>query len=217
MKRLIALVAVVLFLFASGASAEIICAVDDIVLDFSASARTVSLEAYVQLTEGSSLSVDGWQTLATLSGPDTKVKITSGGKTINHTALFAPQEPIVLVSDDHHQIEATDFILASPLPAGSGAGLVRIDVEVQGGAVGRYAVNFNTGGSYLSQSISTSDVTPFDRYAGGSIVIVPEPSSSALCLVLGLSLLVRRPKIAALCLVLGLSLLVRRRKIARWS
>jgi hypothetical protein len=198
MKHLIALVVLFSFVLASGASAEIICAVDDVVLDYSASLRTVSLEAYVQLTEGSSLSVDGWQTLATLTGPDTKVKITSGGKTINHTSLFAPQEPIVLVSDDHHQIEAINYIMfGDPISIANGAGLVRINVEVQGGAVGRYAVNFNTGGSRLSQNIGAEDVTPFDHYTGGSIVIVPEPSSSVLCLVLGLSLLVRRRKIAA--------------------
>lgn len=184
MRRCFTFAVIVLFL-PQVVLAEMLGALDDVSLGYSAGTRTSSVEAYVQLTGGSGLSVDGWAAYVNLTGPDSKVRITGFGKTVVHTSLFDSTPGGV--SDSTH-VDAADFTMSSPVAVFDGAGLVKIDLEIQGGALGNYALSFDGGNSYLSQDIMGGDKTWFTGFSGGSVSIVPEPSTVVMLLGLGMAI-----------------------------
>jgi hypothetical protein len=171
--------------------AETIGALDNLLLNYSNSTRAESVEAYIQLTQGSALYADGWGTYINLTGPDSKVRITGFGKTTVHTSLFdsAPGT----VSDSTH-VDVADFRLDGPIAVTNGAGLVKINLEIQGGAIGDYALSFDGANTYFSRDIMmSSDRTPFDRFSGGSIAILAsEPSTILLSGILAIAFLTVR-------------------------
>ena len=177
MKRCFVFAVVVLFL-PQGVWAEMIGTLDDLSLGYSDNTRTASVEAYVQLTGASALSVDGWEAYVNLTGPNSKVRITGFGQTSVHASLFSGSTPGGVCNSSY--VDASDFTMSSAIPVLNGAGLVKIGLEILGGAVGDYALSFDGANSFLSQDIMGGDHTWFDGFSGGSIVVVPEASTLVL-------------------------------------
>jgi hypothetical protein len=191
MKRCIAFV-VVFFFLSQAASAEVIGAMDDMYLEYSDAPRTASVDAYVQLTNGSTLDADSWQALVNLTGPDDKVQITGCSMTSPpHPSLIADSTPFGELIGN--QLTATDSTLDN-VPVTDGAGLMKIELDIEGGAFGSYALNFDDSNSFLTFSPigGVTTTTSFDGFSGGAIVIIPEPSAFALCGIFLLLLLARR-------------------------
>ena len=147
-----------------------------------------SIEFYLDRTsadDGTPLSVGNFQLRVALTGvgAGSSVRILDAGATISHPQAFALDTTSVTAGTSAY---AATLNFASPFDIADGAGLMRLNLELQPGAVGTYALTVQTG-SGNTEFTSPADFFTLLSVAAGSgslDVAVPEPSSIGLVVAL---------------------------------
>lgn len=155
-----------------------------------------SLEFFLDRTgadDGTPLSVGNYQLRVALTGPGagSSVRILGAAATTSHTQAFALDTTSITGGTSAY---ANTLNLASPFDIADGAGLLKLNLELQPGAVGTYALTVQTGSgnTEFTSPVDFSTLLSVAADSGSLNVAVPEPSSIALVGVLMASVFPRR-------------------------
>jgi hypothetical protein len=144
------------------------------------SVTQTSFEFYLDRTgvdDGVPLSVGNFQVRVDLSGPGagTAVRVVGVGETASHLQAYALDTKSVTAGTSAF---AATLNLLSPFDIPDGGGLLKLDLELQPGTVGNYALAVRSGPGHteFTSPIDFSTLIPID-VGMGLLAVVPEPAT----------------------------------------
>jgi len=201
LRPLIAAVSV-FALLVTNVSAETITLVVDSPdpLPFSATDQSGSFEVYAQVTTevGESLSaVIGQGVRVELQEANQGVRFTDAVEPMDHLYVFDGEGGFAgEIKGTHDETaDGAEFLFSGSSTLIDGVGLLRVNFEVSGGTVGTFHVNIVEDTRYTNLTDDTFADLDYSTI-GGTITVLPEPSTLALLLVAGLPLLIWRQRSA---------------------
>jgi hypothetical protein len=161
-----------------------------------AAVTQTAIEFYLDRTgtdDGTPLSVGNFQLRVALTGAGagSSVRILTAAATTAHAQAFALDTTSVTAGTSAY---AATLNFASPFDVADGAGLLKLNLELQPGAAGAYALTVQSG-SGNTEFTSPADFSTLLSVAAGSgslNVAVPEPSSIVLFTALMANIFPRR-------------------------